>query len=56
MADNIENQYQQRPVRSRSSATGWILGVIIALAVIGILWYYGTRDTVNVTNTTTNAP
>jgi diacylglycerol kinase family enzyme len=56
MADNIENQYQQRNVRSRSSATGWILGVIIALAVIGILWFYGTRDTVNVTNTTTNAP
>jgi diacylglycerol kinase family enzyme len=56
MADNIENQYQQRTVRSRSSATGWILGVIIALAVIGVLWYYGTRDTADVTNTTTNAP
>ena len=56
MADNIENQYQQRPLRSRSPATGWILGVIIALAVIGILWYYGTRDSVNITNTTTNAP
>ena len=32
MADNIENHYNQRPQRTGSSATGWILGVIIALA------------------------
>ena len=43
--------------RSRSSATGWVLGVIIALAVIAVLWYYGTRDVAgrgNITNNTTN--
>ena len=33
-----------------------LLGVIIALAVIGVLWYYGTRDGVNITNTTTQRP
>jgi cytoskeletal protein RodZ len=56
MAENTENQYRQSPQRSRSSATGWVLGVIIALAVIGVLWFYGTRDGTDITNTTTNAP
>ena len=56
MADNIENNYNQRPQRSDSSATGWILGVIIAIAAIAAIWYYGTRDGADVatTNNTTN--
>ena len=56
MADNIENHYHQRPQRSGSSATGWILGVIIAIAAIAALWYYGTRDQTDIatTNSTTN--
>jgi hypothetical protein len=52
MADNIENNYNQRNPRSdSSSATGWILGGIIALAAIAAIWYYGMRggDTTNVT-------
>ncbi|WP_409756616.1 diacylglycerol/lipid kinase family protein [Aestuariivirga sp.] len=54
MADNIENHYNQRPPRSGSSATGWILGVIIALAAIALLWYYGTRGDGDVASTTNN--
>lgn len=52
MADNIENHYHQRPQRSDSSATGWVLGVIVALLAILALWYYGTHR--DVASTTTN--
>ena len=30
MADNIENHYHQRPQRSDSPATGWVIGAIVA--------------------------
>ena len=41
MADNIENHYNQRPQRSGSSATGWVLGVIIAVQVGNLIVQVG---------------
>ena len=52
MADNIENHYHQRPQRSDSSTTGWVIGVIVALLAILALWYYGTQR--DIASTTTN--
>ena len=58
MADNIDKQYNQTtPQRAASSSTGWIVGAIVALAVIAALWYYGTRDVAGpVTNNVTVEP
>lgn len=55
MADNIENNYNTRDTGSRSSsATGWVIGVIIAVVAIAALWYYGTRGDVDTAGTNTN--
>jgi hypothetical protein len=55
MADNIENQYNQKnPRPAASSSTGWILGAVIALAAIAAIWYYGTRDDAGTVNNNVN--
>jgi hypothetical protein len=44
MAENIEKNYTQIPQRMGSSATAWTVGIIMAIALIGGIWYYTARD------------
>ncbi len=66
MADNIENQYNQKTTRpagttpvgqrtsTSSSSTGWILGAVIALAAIAAIWYYGSMNNVDTVDNNVN--
>jgi hypothetical protein len=54
MANTPESRYQQRPQRTASAATGWIIGTVIAILAIAALWFYGFRS--STVTTTTSAP
>lgn len=41
MADNFKPHHQQRFPQLRSSLTGWVLGIIVAVLAILAFWYYG---------------
>lgn len=43
MANTPDNRLQQRPQHAASAATGWIIGVIIAVLAAAALWFYGFR-------------
>lgn len=56
MTNSTDKQFQQRPQARASSATGWIIGAIIALLAIAAVWFFGIRTSDDVTRpgTTSN--